>query len=764
MNDQVRVNTQLEAVLKSTNNAVGLSSESIKKMASNLQGLTTFQDDAIQAGQNMLLTFTNIGWEVFPQATEVLLDMATAMNGWVTPGAEALTSQAIQLGKALNDPIMWISALSRVGVTFTAGQKEMIKGLVESGQTMQAQKIILAELNREFWGSAQAQAQTFSWKMQQLSNSVADVAEIIWFALLPALTYIADTLKVVALQAVQFFNDNSQAIMEFANWVLAFFTSIIWTIYNNLTSAYDIINQVFEWIFWNAKQTWSGVSQIFKFLAKSIAMGFQTVSVIVSVTLRAIVFGVNYLVNKVRGMFLWVTQFLGDIVTGWALIFQGVINTIITGINWILEKIGKSTIEFASFWTDLFNWFATEMQAQNEDLTKEMWDDWNNFSQWVASDIGNAVSNMEATMGWFDKQIGATSINLKGLALNGAMWMWWVTEATKKAWKATEDLQKVSKEASDALIWVFNTLNWKIDSSKGKVGTLKDEYAKLQDQLKKVGTEWVKALDDIQKKMDENAKKMKDIVGGGQNDIATRLIDAQKELAQINNDNPWGTPITKEDSARKAKLEAEIALGMASTTEAERSVAITESEKSQIQLIIDKTNQKMKDAQVERDEIQKTYNEKKIALDAESTAILKQITDKKKELVKEQTLYKSLIEQRKSIEDAYFQAFNKNITIQMDKTREAIDLLGKLSRMWGWGAWMSQQIASDFLSSSIPQQTIAPVSTWKSSQGAPAWDISVTINMWWVSVKDGVDVKTMAKDVWDILQRQLQLYKLGITA
>lgn len=181
--------------------------------------------------------------------------------------------------------------------------------------------------------------------------------------------------------------------------------------------------------------------------------------------------------------------------------------------------------------------------------------------------------------------------------------------------------------------------------------------------------------------MDENAKKMKDIVGGGQNDIATRLIDAQKELAQINNDNPWGTPITKEDSARKAKLEAEIALGMASTTEAERSVAITESEKSQIQLIIDKTNQKMKDAQVERDEIQKTYNEKKIALDAESTAILKQITDKKKELVKEQTLYKSLIEQRKSIEDAYFQAFNKNITIQMDKTREAIDLLGKLSRM-----------------------------------------------------------------------------------
>lgn len=49
MQDQVRVNTQLEAVLKSTNNAVGLSSEAIQKMASDLQGLTTFQDDTIQA-------------------------------------------------------------------------------------------------------------------------------------------------------------------------------------------------------------------------------------------------------------------------------------------------------------------------------------------------------------------------------------------------------------------------------------------------------------------------------------------------------------------------------------------------------------------------------------------------------------------------------------------------------------------------------------------------------------------------------------------
>ncbi len=72
--------------------------------------------------------------------------MATAMNGGATPSAEALSAQAIQLGKALNNPIEGISALSRVGVAFTDEQKEQIKVLQESGDIMGAQGIILKEL------------------------------------------------------------------------------------------------------------------------------------------------------------------------------------------------------------------------------------------------------------------------------------------------------------------------------------------------------------------------------------------------------------------------------------------------------------------------------------------------------------------------------------------------------------------------------------------------------------------------------------------
>jgi len=158
---------QQTAVLKSTNDAVGLSAAQLDKMATSLQGTTTFTDDAVTSAQNMLLTFTGIGKQVFPQATKATLDLATAMK-------EDTKSAAVQLGKALNDPIKGISALSRVGVTFDAAQKKLITTYVEHGQKAKAQAIILQELQREFGGSATAAGNTFAGKMTILSHSFDD--------------------------------------------------------------------------------------------------------------------------------------------------------------------------------------------------------------------------------------------------------------------------------------------------------------------------------------------------------------------------------------------------------------------------------------------------------------------------------------------------------------------------------------------------------------------------------------------------------------
>lgn len=185
---QEKAETQLAATLQSTGHAAGLTAEQLKTMAAELQQMTTYGDEAVIGAESLLLTFTNIGGQVFPDALQTVLDMSTALG-------QDLKSSSIQLGKALNDPIRGITALSRVGVNFTEQQKEQIRAMVEGGQTMEAQRLILAELGREFGGSAAAQAGTFAGKMAQLKNEMGDLLELIGSALVPVLEGLAAQLK-----------------------------------------------------------------------------------------------------------------------------------------------------------------------------------------------------------------------------------------------------------------------------------------------------------------------------------------------------------------------------------------------------------------------------------------------------------------------------------------------------------------------------------------------------------------------------------------
>lgn len=165
-----KVMAQTEAVIKSTGGAAGLTADEVEYMAGKMQRLSGVSDEAIMQGQNMLLTFTKIGKDVFPQASQTILDMSVAM-GTDMKGA------AIQLGKALQDPINGVSALRRVGVNFDESQQNTIKTLVESGKQMDAQKLILKELQVEFGGSAEAAGKTFTGQLNILKESFGNLQE-----------------------------------------------------------------------------------------------------------------------------------------------------------------------------------------------------------------------------------------------------------------------------------------------------------------------------------------------------------------------------------------------------------------------------------------------------------------------------------------------------------------------------------------------------------------------------------------------------------
>lgn len=168
--EQERVTAQLNATLKSTGRYTPELSKNLQSFASSLQSVTKFGDESIVEMQALLLTFTKIGGDNFNRAQRAILDVATAMG-------TDLKSAAIQVGKALNDPVKGIAALSRSGIQFTKDQEATIRRLVELGETAKAQEIILGELETQFGGSAEAARNTFGGAIEGLKNTFGDLLE-----------------------------------------------------------------------------------------------------------------------------------------------------------------------------------------------------------------------------------------------------------------------------------------------------------------------------------------------------------------------------------------------------------------------------------------------------------------------------------------------------------------------------------------------------------------------------------------------------------
>jgi hypothetical protein len=168
---------QLAAVLRSTASASRQTVDSLNEQSAALARLTSFEDDAITSAQVLLLSFNKIQGDTFPKATRAVLDLATLLAAG-TAGQPDLKGAAMQVGKALQDPILGVSALSRAGVQFSESQREMIKGLVESNRLLDAQQVILDELTVQTAGQAEAMRNTFGGAIQGLLNEVNNLFEL----------------------------------------------------------------------------------------------------------------------------------------------------------------------------------------------------------------------------------------------------------------------------------------------------------------------------------------------------------------------------------------------------------------------------------------------------------------------------------------------------------------------------------------------------------------------------------------------------------
>jgi hypothetical protein len=182
-----------------------------------------FDDDAITSSQSLLATFTKVKDTIYMDAIPAIVDMSTKLGG-------DLQGTTLQVGKALNDPIKGIAALSRAGVSFTESQKATIKSMVAMNDVAGAQKLILQELQTEFGGSALAASQVGTGPMVVLQHEFGNVREEIGgmvmaliIDLKPALQSMIEGLS----SAVNWVKENKRLITDLAFGIGIFATAMV---------------------------------------------------------------------------------------------------------------------------------------------------------------------------------------------------------------------------------------------------------------------------------------------------------------------------------------------------------------------------------------------------------------------------------------------------------------------------------------------------------------------------------------------------------
>lgn len=171
---------KLERMMKVTGERAGFTSDQIVQLAENLEDASRFSKNAAIDAATAISKFQNIKGDVFDDTLKSAADLAVVMG-------TDLKTAAVQLAGALDEPNKAIALMDDLGATLSMSQEILVQRLARSGQTMAAQRIILAKLQETYGGSATADLQTFAGRWEKTKNSMKAAGETIGETLLPAI-------------------------------------------------------------------------------------------------------------------------------------------------------------------------------------------------------------------------------------------------------------------------------------------------------------------------------------------------------------------------------------------------------------------------------------------------------------------------------------------------------------------------------------------------------------------------------------------------
>jgi len=224
-------------------------------LANTQAKLTGVSRNTIKETSALLLTFRSVASSadevggVFDRAQEAALDLAAA-------GFGTATSNAQSLGKALENPIKGLTSLTRQGVTFTDAERERIKTLVESNKVGEAQELILAAIEQQVGGTAEATANA----SEKLRESFGVLVDQVALALAPVFEKLVDVAARVIERLQELWTTHGPRIIDFVQRATSRFRD--W--WNELSERFgpvlrDLIARLKDFIT-SAREWWQRVS------------------------------------------------------------------------------------------------------------------------------------------------------------------------------------------------------------------------------------------------------------------------------------------------------------------------------------------------------------------------------------------------------------------------------------------------------------------------------------------------------------------------
>lgn len=161
---------RLEGVLKATGHASGLTRGQLAELADTMEMSTLATAEGVMDAASVLATFRSISGDTFLRTIKAAQDLSSVFG-------QDLRSSAVQLGKALEDPVEGVTALKRVGVTFSSSQRDMIAAMVETGDVAGAQALILKTLEQQVGGAGEAEAGGLTGAVHHLKSAWGNLLE-----------------------------------------------------------------------------------------------------------------------------------------------------------------------------------------------------------------------------------------------------------------------------------------------------------------------------------------------------------------------------------------------------------------------------------------------------------------------------------------------------------------------------------------------------------------------------------------------------------